>query len=210
MVEASWPTGRREAETFIVPTGHLLHRVLGVSGGRTVTDFNPGFGASTRFAFFQDSDGETVPVLYAAYSAEAAVSETLLRNIPVEGGALLESDYLNSMLAGLRPSRDLRLARFMGTGLRALGTTHQTVTSSDRRSYPDTVQWARAAHRSGFDGAAWMSNRCNDTVAVVLFGDRLAPGELAADPGVAMIFNRQEDREWLSDMCQPLGIRVRW
>lgn len=55
-----------------------------------------------------------------------------------------------------------------------------------------------------------MSNRCNDTVAVALFGDRIASDALAADASVAKIFSRLTDRNWLTDMCLPLGIRVRW
>ncbi|GAA2029165.1 hypothetical protein GCM10009720_06290 [Yaniella flava] len=210
MVEGQWPTGLRSAETFTVEADQLLYRVLSVAGGRLATDFNPGFGVPTRFAFFPDQSGAVVPVLYAAYSAEAAVCETLLRDIPAAGGVLLEADYIGSMMAGLRTNRELSLAKFMGTGLRALGTTHQELTSSDMWTYTHTVQWAEAAHRAGFDGAAWMSNRCNDTVAVVLFGDRIEPDALSLDDSVAKIFSRHIDRQWLTDMCFLLGIRVRW
>lgn len=134
MVEAEWPTGPRSAEAFTVGANQLLYRVLGVAGGRLATDFNPNFGEPTRFAFFADESGAAVPVLYAAYSAEAAVCETLLRDIPAAGGTLLESDYMGSMMAGLRTNRELNLVKFMGTGLRALGTTHQALTSSDMRT----------------------------------------------------------------------------
>lgn len=210
MVEAHWPTGLRSAETFTIEANQLLYRVMSVAGGRFATDFNPGFGEPTRFAFFPDKAEAIVPVLYAAYSAEAAVCETLLRDIPAAGGVLMEADYMGSMMAGLRAHRKLRLAKFMGTGMLALGTTHQTLTSSDMRTDAQTVQWSEAAHGAGFDGAAWMSNRCNDTVAVVLFGDRVEPDALSPDASVARIFSRQTDREWLTDMCFPLGIRVRW
>lgn len=210
MVEAQWPTGQRSAETFTVDTNQLLYRVLSVTGGRFATDFNPGFGGPTRFAIFEDTSGSTVPVLYAAYSAEAAVCESLLRDIPAAGGMLLEADYRSSMMSGLRTQRKLQLAKFMGTGLRALGATYQALTSSDMRTYTQTVQWAEAAHRAGFDGVARMSNRCNDTVAVVLFGERIEPEALSIDTSVARIFSRQTDREWLTNMCFPLGISVRW
>ncbi|GAA4119196.1 RES family NAD+ phosphorylase [Enteractinococcus coprophilus] len=210
MVETQWPTGLRVAETFTVQTQQLLYRVLNNDGGRRVTDFNPGYGAPTRFAFFTDDAGDIVPVLYAAYSAEAAISETLLRDIPAAGGALIPADYMRTVMAAFRTRRTLKLAKFMGTGLRALGTTHQALTSSDMHTYPKTVRWAQAAHRAGYEGVAWMSNRCNDTVAVVLFGDRVESDALVADPSVARIFSRMPDRNWLADICFPLGIRVRW
>lgn len=151
-----------------------------------------------------------MPVLYAACTDESAICETLLRDAPVAGGDLIPDDYADTILAGLRPVRDLRLASFKGAGLRALGTSHQHVTSTDPMQYPQTVRWAEAAHSAGFEGAAWMSNRCNDAVAVVLFGDRVSPEDLAADSTVARIFRRQVDREWLSDLCQPLNVVVRW
>lgn len=209
MVVAHWPTGYRTAETFSVGTDQLLYRILNADGGRQVTEFNPGYGEPTRFAFFNDESGAIVPVLYAAYSAEAAVAETLLRDTPAAGGALLPADYMRTVMAAFRTGRQLTLAKLMGTGLRALGTTHQAVTSSDVSSYPDTVQWAQAAHRAGFEGLAWMSNRCNDTVAIVLFGDRITPETLIPDLSVAKIFSRLPDRNWLADMCLPLGVQVR-
>lgn len=134
MVETQWPTGPRTAETYTVGANQLLYQVLSTAGGRSATQFNPGFGEPTRLAFFSDDSGATVPVLYAAYSAEAAVCETLLRDLPASGGTLIEADYIGSMMAGLHTNRDLNLAKFMGTGLRALGTTHQALTSSDMRS----------------------------------------------------------------------------
>lgn len=51
--------------------------------------FDPGYEEPTRFAFFTDDSGTVVPVLYAAYSAEAAICETLVRDIPATGGVLI-------------------------------------------------------------------------------------------------------------------------
>jgi len=113
-------------------------------------------------------------------------------------------------MVAFRTRRQLKLAKFMGTGLRAHGTPHQALTSFDMRTYSHTVQWAQVAHRVGYEGAAWMSHRCDDTVAVALFGDRIASDVLAADASVAKIFSILTDRNWLTDMCLPLGIRVRW
>lgn len=210
MVATQWPTGRREADTYTLAAHTLLYRVLTVTDGRTITDFNPGYGSPSRFAFFTDPQGDTVPVLYAALSTEAAISETLLRYVPAAGGELLRGDYEQQVLGGLRPTRNLHLASFMGTGLRRLGTDHGAVTSTGPDRYPQTVHWAEAAHRAGFEGVAWMSNRCNDAVAVVLFGDRVRAGDIAPDEGVARIFRRRVDREWLTDLCARLHITVRW
>ena len=66
--------------TATVAAGHLLYRVL--SATRTATDFNPGFGSPTRFGFFGTP---VVPILYAADTEDAAIAETMLHDVPIEG-----------------------------------------------------------------------------------------------------------------------------
>lgn len=83
--------------TATLPVGHLLYRVL--SATRTATDFNPGIGARTRFGFFGDP---VVPILYAAETEDAAIAETLLHDIPVEGGVLPYDQYATKVLVRLR------------------------------------------------------------------------------------------------------------
>lgn len=209
--EVEWPSGTTAAahEEPISP-GTLLYRVLDGSSGRSVVDFNPGFGAPTRFAFITAEDGSTVPVLYAALTVEAALAESILRYVPVEGGELLRRDYEPMILGGLRPLRNLRLASFTGLGLRTLGTDQSEVSETGPDRYEETVLWAGTAHRAGFDGVAWMNHRCNSDVAVMLFGDRVQSSDLEPDSGVARIFRRQTDREWLTDLCAGMHITVRW
>lgn len=63
-----------------LPAGHLAYRVF--TATRKATEFNPGIAAPTRFGFFGKP---VVPIMYAADTEEAAVAETLLHDIPVEG-----------------------------------------------------------------------------------------------------------------------------
>lgn len=211
MREVEWPSGKSAiAHEEPVQQGILLYRVLDARSGRSVIDFNPGFGSPTRFAFFNGPDGVKVPVLYAALTAEAAIAESILRYVPVAGGELLRRDYETMVLGGLRPSRALNLASFKGLGLRALGTDQAEVSETTPGRYEETVRWAAAAHRAGFEGVAWMSHRCSSDIAVMIFGDRVTGRDLEPDDGVAKIFRRQVDREWLTDMCAGLHITVRW
>src|SRR6202012_1947518 len=83
--------------TATLPAGHLLYRVL--SATRTATDFNPGFGSPTRFGFFGKPK---VPIMYAADTEEAAIAETLLHDIPVEGGLLPYDQYVTKVLVRLK------------------------------------------------------------------------------------------------------------
>jgi hypothetical protein len=190
----------------VVEPGTLLYRVH--SNGRPTTAFNPGVGEPTRFAFFGDP---VVPALYAAETQEAALSETLLRNIPLEGGRLLFDDYRDNVMGRLEVTRQLRLASLHGPGLRQLGVENTAVIDvygDPDYVYSRTVKWAEAAHRAGFDGLEWMSRRCNDSRAQVFFGDRFEPGDLVADPSFGRAFLSTEGFEWLVDICAPMHIEV--
>ena len=185
-----------------VSAGHLLYRVL--SATRTATDFNPGFGARTRFGFFGDP---VVPILYAADTEDAAIAETLLHDIPVTGGVLPHNQYATKVLVRLVVQRDLRVAVLHGLGLRRLKVTADEVTASPASTYSTTVRWAEAAHGIGLDGVAWMSRKCNDTKAYVFFGDRCGQA-FTQDTTFARIFASPADQLWLIDLCAPLHVDV--
>lgn len=203
------PHGSFDPVVHHLGSGSDLYRVFSGRSGRTATGFNPGIGAPSRFAFFADGAGKIVPVLYVAETQEAAICETLLHDIPAEGGALEPPQYQDKVMALIRPTRDLKLASFMGTGLRRLKATHDQISSTDALGYPTTVLWAKAAHEAGLDGVIWMSSRCNTDRAVVLFGDRVRESELDQSPDFARVFDLGPDRSWLVDFCAPLHIDVR-
>jgi hypothetical protein len=188
--------------TATLPAGHLLYRVL--SATRTATDFNPGFGAPTRFGFFGEP---TVPIMYAADTEDAAIAETLLHDIPVEGGLLPYDQYASKVLVRLEATQRLRLGVLHGTGLRHLKVSANELTSSPASRYASTVRWAEAAHDVGLDGLVWMSRQCNDTKAYVFFGDRCAQA-FVQDPTHARIFASPADQIWLIDRCAPLHVDV--
>ncbi|MGB9306727.1 MAG: RES family NAD+ phosphorylase [Mycobacterium sp.] len=188
--------------TATVAPGHLLYRVL--SATRTATDFNPGFGSPTRFGFFGKP---VVPVLYAADTEDAAIAETLLHDVPIEGGTLPYDQYATKVLVRLKVTRRLRVAVLHGTGLRRLKVTAADLTASPASSYGSTVRWARAAHDIGLDGLVWMSRQCNDAKAYVFFGDTCSDA-FTQDPGHARIFAGPADQIWLIDRCAPLHVDV--
>lgn len=193
-----------DAEDFVLATGQPLYRVF--TNIRTVNEFNPsGPPASQRFSFFGTPP---VPVLYAASTDEAAVCESLLHDIPVTGGSLTPARYRNKVMGLVRPARDLRLAGFAGTGLRRLGVEQGQLTDTAMSQYPRTNRWAEAAHTAGFDGIAWMSRKCNNAEAYVLFGDRVTTSDLVLDTGFARVFLTGDGFDWLVDFCTPLHVEV--
>ena len=147
------------------------------------------------------------PRRVACDAEEAAIAETLLHDIPVEGGNLLWDNYSRKALALLEVTSELRLAVLHGMKLRQLGVGPGDVTSSPASSYPETVKWAEAAHGGGVDGMVWMSRLCNNAKAYVFFGDRCAQA-FTQDPGHARIFASPADQIWLIDRCAPLHVDV--
>ena len=188
--------------TASLPAGQLLYRVL--SATRTATDFNPGFGSPTRFGFFGKPK---VPIMYAAETEDAAIAETLLHDIPAEGGLLPYDQYATKVLVRLEVTKRLRVGVLHGTGLRRLKVTAAELTASPAASYPSTVRWAEAAHHAGLDGMVWMSRQCNDAKAYVFFGDR-CDKTFVQDPSHARIFASPADQIWLIDRCAPLHVDV--
>lgn len=190
--------------TAILQPGTQLYRVFTAAEGRGATTFNPGFGAPTRFAFFGDPP---VPVLAAAATEEAAVSEALLHDIPATGGVLPYDRYARTVMARVTVTRPITLAVLHGLGLRKLRVTAGELTASDASTYPHTVRWSQAAHRAGLDGLVWMSRLCNDAAAHVFFGDRCADA-FVQDVTFGRLFATGADQLWLIDLCAPLHVDV--
>lgn len=144
-------------------------------------DFNPGFGRG-RFHPLLDSSGNPVPTLYAADRVEGALSETALHDIPVRGPlkVVLRERLKPLGLSTLAPRRDLVLLQLHGFGLRRLGVSREELIASDAGQYPMTTRWAQALHacRRDADGLVWVSRQHDRSLCVVLFGDRVLPGDL--------------------------------
>ena len=197
---------------YILESGTDFYRVA--SNSRDVDAFNAGLGGRTRFAFFGSTtravtvDSPAVPILYGAQSIEAAICESILHDIPQTGGLLRPNAYSDKIGARLVTGRDLRLASFMGLGLKHLHIEQAQLIDTPASSYKQTVAWAHAAYVAGFDGAVWMSRRCNSDRAYVLFGDRVGPADLAIDPGFGQVYCAGPDLDWLIRFCAPLHIDV--
>lgn len=208
-MKQAWPPTPAPPDPFtprttVIGPGTAVYRVY--TNRFHPTEFNPRFGEGGRFHFFGEPP---VPVLYLAQTPEAALAERLLRNIPVDAPeALRRSAYRHEVLAGLEPTRELRVAQFFGLGLRQLGIEAIQLTVTPETRYGQTRTWAAAAHGIGLDGIAWMSKRDNSASAYMLFGDRVAESALEVMPGSGMVFSGGPGFDWLVDTCAPLGIVV--
>lgn len=188
----------------VLAEGSRLLRAFAAAPGRDAATFNPGYG-TYRFSFFGNPP---VSTLYLAATDEAAVCETILRDVPQPGGVLMPEQYRDHVIAAITTRRPLRLARFLGVGLPRLGIRPHQLTDTPKREYDRTVAWGEAAHRAGFDGAVWMSGRLNTDRAYVLFGDRVVGADLQIESDHARVFAAGRDVEWLIDFCATVKVDV--
>ena len=168
-----------------LPGGTLLFRIH--SPGFAVISFNTWTNPSakpTRFAPFSGSSGTPVPTLYAAPTFAVALAESLFHDLPRDLHEItLPASRLDELaVSRIRTRRDLVLAAFHGSSLRRLRTDWQRLIGSLPTCYPRTQAWAEATHRHTrkFDGLLWYSRQKEDHSCVVLFQDRVAPGDLDA------------------------------
>lgn len=192
-----------DAEEILLAAGEELFRVHDKK--RPGNQFNPGFGSATRFAFFGDP---IIPVLYAASTEQAAIADSLLHDVPLQGGDLQPSLYNSRCMSILTTNRELRLASLQGLGLRRLGVSAAQVTATSAVEYERTALWAEAAHKAGFDGLVYMSRHCNTDSAYVLFGDR-ADDSLDLDQSYRWNFGDESiGLKRLIDFCSGLRVNV--
>jgi hypothetical protein len=112
-----------------------------------------------------------VPTLYAAADDHTALVESLFDDVPLDGTRQLARAALaDRVLSRLAPVRELRL----------ITVRDRELIEASASGYRSTADWAEALHDAApeADGLIWMARRGNDRPAMVLFGDRIAAGEL--------------------------------
>lgn len=168
------------------------------------TELNPGAGKG-RFHPLLTEGGEPVATLYGSNTPDGALSETVFHDVPFRGpGRQISLATLrNLMLSTLAPRRDLKLAQLHGHGLRRIQISRRELIECDASRYDWTRRWGAALHDStpDLDGMTWVSRQHDTSLALVLFGDRVARDEfdaiepplpLAWGPGLARVYEAAE------------------
>jgi hypothetical protein len=117
-----------------------------------------------------------VPTLYGADLVEGALSETVFHDVPVRGDGrrVQHKTLLQLVRSTVIPRRELRLVRLHAAGLKRLHVTHSELIESSAAAYPRTAAWGQALYDyGGFDGLVWRSRQFNDSLALMLWGDRV-------------------------------------
>lgn len=196
-----------EPPTERIAAGATLYRVH--PARYPAEAFHPGSGAAkplARFSFF--GQPAIVPALYAADSVEAAIGETLLRDVPLAGGSLPLENVDYRVLSQVTTTRELTLLRLHGDGFRRIGVAADQLTTTSPRRYHQTVPWGGAAYRAGLDGVAWMSRHHDSSGAYVLY----RPGDVAAHPAGTVLhdFTTPDGLDWLTRQLAPVNVDIRF
>lgn len=130
-----------------------------------------------------------MPTLYGGDTFDAALSESLLRGVPLDGPRrqVLATSVSDLVVSRLEPRRQLRLAALHGHGLRRLRTTRRDLIETGPRDYARTASWAQRLYDGPqrLDGLIWRSRQNDDVSALILFGSRVGPDlrvDLDAEP----------------------------
>lgn len=157
------------------PSRQPIIRVHHVEVG--ATEFNS-TAVSRRFRPIRTRSG-VVATIYGADKDEGALSETVFHDVPVRGGPgrrVQRKMLIPLVLSTIIPARPLRLVELHGAGLRRLQVTHAELIETSARQYPRTAEWGQALHdhATSYDGLIWRSRQFNDSLAMMLWADRVA------------------------------------
>jgi hypothetical protein len=113
-----------------------------------------------------------IPTLYAALDEHTALVESLFDDVPLGGlRQLVRAALGERVLSRLTCGRELRL----------IAVRDRELIEAPTWSHRSTSDWAEALHDAApdADGLIWSARRVADRPALVLFGDRVRPDELA-------------------------------
>jgi hypothetical protein len=170
---------------YLVMPQQVLHHIYRTE--YAPNSFNPGHG-SGRFHPFLASDGQLVPVFYAANSEEGSYCETLFRAVDsgnnnhssprrTPGKRVAAHSHAQLALAATAP---LQLAHLSGNQLHRLGITRAALLEPGMPHYVQTAAWAGAIHAAypALHGLAWISRQHDTSTCMMFFGDRVASSQL--------------------------------
>jgi hypothetical protein len=131
-----------------------------------------------RFHPFDSAAGGRVPTFYAASSLKAAISESLLHDLPLTPTAhplvLSLAKAAQYQYSVLRARRVLRLTDLTRLGSDRVRIPNELISWSRREDYPKSRSAAQLLHTKypGAQGIRWTSRRYPPADCLLLFGDR--------------------------------------
>ena len=193
-------------QRFPLPAGTRLTRIH--SAAFDVTRFNPTVARSDLLGGrFDATPDDEYAFLYAAEDDATAVSEALLRDLPIDdrGARLLPRVRLSGLrISWLRTTLDMALVSLRSGGDLAAVGQDTWLTHSPAAEYAMTRRWASAVREWApwASGLTWRSHREPEGFAYVFFDDRcpdgcfdevaaglpVPPGDQNLDAGAARLY----------------------
>ncbi|WP_433754627.1 RES family NAD+ phosphorylase [Nocardia sp. CA-135398] len=157
---------------------------------------------------FDGTDDDPYSYIYAGFTKETAVCETLLRDVPFEADTprmLLPDVYEPRSLSRVVTTTDLKLLSLRTTPHLSRAYQDTWLVNAGNREYAQTRHWGHwyRYHITWAQGLIWPSKRDVGNNAIILFGDRCTPHALL-DGSEAYDFNTAAGRAELSRVLQPL------
>lgn len=168
---------------------------------------------------FDSTEDDKFSYMYAGQSVDVALSETLLRDLPLnerDTRHLPRSTYKARRISALQLTRPISLLAMRSS--EELGAIQQDtwLTQCDQTQYAQSRHWAHwlRAQATGVSGFAWISRRDPVAMAYVLFGDRMDPHTLVpvdhaeAPMGLGGDFSTKVGRLRLRSMVAKFGVAI--
>jgi hypothetical protein len=177
-----------DPELLTLPPGSALWRVHGRL--RPADQFNLNAAKSVwDGGRFDSTPADHFPFLYAGFSPETALCETLLRDLPFESGSrqLLRKNVRDRVLSRLTTTAPLTLLSLVSTAHLAKICQHNDwLVHAEGLDYNGTRDWASWLRKQVADaqGLIWCSRRNVPERSIVLFGDRCPGGTVLTDRSV--------------------------
>jgi hypothetical protein len=204
------PPEHLHISTLIWKAVRTLHRVhLAEFAG---DQFNPGKTGNARFSPIKTPRGKSIPTVYGGSTFECAAMETVFHDVPfVPGFKSSDKAKLKDQVhTRLTFRTDLVLVDLRSKALRKLGIQRKHLIDSEKDQYPVARLWAEAIHTQHphVQGLCWTSRQDDAAQAVVLFGDRIAPGDLYKVGDSRSLLDDSATYDELLDLALQVGVNI--
>ncbi|WP_321935385.1 RES family NAD+ phosphorylase [Paraburkholderia sp. J8-2] len=167
--------------TSVAPTTwYRVHPIDPITRDYPPDAYNASGKGNARFSPLRRPDNnEVIPTIYAAQSHRGAIAETVLHDVPFPSSGYLhdlERDRRSSLHLSEVGLPALKLANLTATGLRGPGILPSELFEGNKSDYPRTRKWALWIWENmpAAQGLLWMSKQDTQSLAVMLFGDRIS------------------------------------
>lgn len=172
--------------------------------------FNPTRRGNARFSPIYDPSGGIIPTMYAGSTLDCALMETVFHDVPYKTGFKRVSlSVLDGQVHSVITfNRNLQLIDLGTIALHKLAIKRNQLIDTTKAHYPRTRRWAEALYKqfSKAQGLRWTSRQDDRAHAVVLFGSRIKPADIHAEPEAAPLIEDGEVLLPALDLALRLGV----